>query len=115
LLLIFEKVCKPFLLLNRDRLPFTFTKIGRWWHNDKEIDVVALNEESKEIGFFECKYSTLKFKDALDLIAELKNKSGYVDWNTNKRKEHFGLIAKKIEGKERLRKEGYFVFDFDDF
>jgi AAA+ ATPase superfamily predicted ATPase len=73
---VFEKVCKQFLLLNRDRLPFTFTKLGRWWHKDKEIDVVALNEESKE---------------------------------------HFGLIAKQIEGKERLKKEGYFVFDFDDF
>jgi AAA+ ATPase superfamily predicted ATPase len=112
---VFEKVCKQFLLLNRDRLPFTITKLGRWWHKDKEIDVVALNEESKEICFFECKYSALKFKDALDLIAELKNKSGYVDWNTSKRKENFGMIAKKIADKERLRKEGYFVFDFDDF
>ena len=49
------------------------------------------------------------------ILAELKKKSRYVDWNTHKRKEHFGVIAKKIEGKERLRKEGYFVFDFDDF
>jgi len=115
LLVIFEKICKQFLLLNRDTLPFTFTKIGRWWHKDKEIDVVALNEESKEIGFFECEYTTLKFKDALDIIAELKKKSRYVDWNTSKRKEHFGVIAKKIADKYRLRKEGYIVFDFDDF
>ncbi len=49
------------------------------------------------------------------ILAELKKKSRYVDWNTHKRKEHFGVIAKKIEGKERLRKEGYIVFDFDDF
>jgi AAA+ ATPase superfamily predicted ATPase len=112
---VFEKVCKQFLLLQRDTLPFTITKIGRWWHKDKEIDVVALNEESKEIEFFECKYSSLKFRDALAILAELKNKSRYVDWNRNKHKEHFGLIAKKIDGKARLRKEGYFVFDFDDF
>jgi hypothetical protein len=25
------------------------------------------------------------------------------------------VIAKKIAGKERLQKESYFVFDFDDF
>ena len=112
---VFEKVCTQFLLLNRDRLPFAITKLGRWWHKDKEIDVVALDEESKEIGFFECKYSTLKFKDAFAILAGLKNKSGYVDWNCGKRKEYFGLIAKKIEDKERLRKEGYFIFDFDDF
>ena len=115
MLLIFEKVCKQFLLLNRDRLPFTITKIGRWWHKDKEIDIVALDEESKEIGFFECKYRTLKTKDARDILAELNKKSRYVDWNLNKRKEYSGLIAKKIADKESLRKEGYFVFDFDDF
>ena len=51
----------------------------------------------------------------MDILAELKNKSRYVDWNTSKRKENFGLIAKKIADKERLRKEGYSVFDFDDF
>jgi len=67
------------------------------------------------LKYYHIKYSTLKFKDALDILAVLKEKSGYVDWNTDKRKEYFGLIAKKIEGKERLRKEGYIVFDFDDF
>jgi AAA+ ATPase superfamily predicted ATPase len=96
-------------------VPFTFTKLGRWWHKENEIDVATLNEESKEIGFFECKYSSLKFRDAFAILAELKNKSGYVDWNTSKRKEHFGRIAKKVEEKDTLRKEGYIVFDFDDF
>ena len=121
---MFENVCREFLIEKRDSLPFRIQKIGGLWgaipkhekgRNQYEIDIVTLNEESKEIGFFECKYSSLKFKDALAIIAELKNKSGYVDWNLNKRKEYFGVIAKKIEGKERLRKEGYIVFDFDDF
>ena len=49
------------------------------------------------------------------ILAELKNKSRYVDWNLNKRKEYFGVIAKKIADKESLRKEGHIVFDFDDF
>jgi AAA+ ATPase superfamily predicted ATPase len=33
-------------------LPFLFTKLGRWWHKDKEIDLVPLNEEidCKAIG-----------------------------------------------------------------
>ena len=121
---VFEKVCREFLIEKRDSLPCRIPKIGGQWgaipkhekgRNQYEIDIVTLDEESKEIGFFECKYRTLKFKDALDILAELRTKSGYVDWNTNKRKEHFGLIAKKITGKETLRKEGFIVFDFDDF
>jgi hypothetical protein len=31
------------------------------------------------------------------------------------RKAYFGLIAKKIEGKDGLRKKGFVVFDLDDF
>ncbi|NOR78247.1 MAG: AAA family ATPase [Methanophagales archaeon] len=121
---VFERVCREFLIRKRDSLPCRIPKIGGQWgtipkhekgSNQYEIDIVTLDEESKELGFFECKYRTLKFKDALDILAELRTKSGYVDWNTNKRKEHFGLIAKKITGKETLRKEGFIVFDFDDF
>ena len=37
-----------------------------------------------------------------------------VNWNNQKRKEHFGLIAKKIKGKEELRKDGYICYDLDD-
>ncbi len=121
---VFERVSREFLIRKRDSLPCRIPKIGGQWgtipkhekgSNQYEIDIVTLDEESKELGFFECKYRTLKFKDALDILAELRTKSGYVDWNTNKRKEHFGLIAKKITGKETLRKEGFIVFDFDDF
>ena len=36
-----------------------------------------------------------------------------VNWFNNVREEHFGIIAKRIdeEVKERLRSEGYLVFD----
>ncbi len=44
----FEDICKQFLIHGK---PFVFTKIGRWWYKDKEIDLVVLNEEEKEIYF----------------------------------------------------------------
>ncbi|NOQ38523.1 AAA family ATPase [archaeon] len=94
---------------------FNFTKIGRWWHKDKEIDIVALNENSKDILFLECKWKCLTKKQAENILRELKIKAESVDWNTGKRKEHFGITAKKIEGKEELKKKGYAVFDLDDF
>jgi AAA+ ATPase superfamily predicted ATPase len=76
------------------KLPFIFTKLGRWWHRDREIDLVALNEETKEIAFFEVKWSDLQLREASRILAGLEEKAENVDWNNENRKEHFGLIGK---------------------
>ena len=112
---VFEKVCKEFIIDNKNRLPFSFQKIGRWWRKDKEIDLVALNEETKEIGFFEVKWKNLKEKQAVKILEDLKEKSKFVEWNLNNRQEFFGVIAKKIENKSKLRKQGFLVYDLKDF
>ena len=58
---IFEQVCWVFLveLNHRAGLPFLFTKIGNWWghfredgvRKEIEIDIVALNEDTRDILF----------------------------------------------------------------
>lgn len=111
---IFEDISKQFLI-EKAKLPFKFTKIGKWWHKDKEIDLVAINEKTKQILFIECKWKDLKEKQARKILEELKEKSKSVDWNNNNRREFFGLIAKKLQGKEKLRKEGYKIYDLRDF
>ena len=107
----FEKIAMEFLV---ERKPFRFHKIGRWWHREKEIDLVALNEETKEIAFFEVKWSDLKLEEARRILAELKDKSESVNWNNESRMEHFGLIGKRLEGKEDLVEEGYLCYDLRD-
>jgi len=102
--LTFEKIAMEFLV---EKKPFRFLRIGRWWHRDKEIDLVALNEETKEIAFFEVKWRDLKLEEARRILSELKEKAEYVDWNKGERVEHFGLIGKRVEGKEELKEEGY--------
>ena len=94
---------------------FSFSEIGRWWHGGEEIDIVAINEATKDIVFTECKWQKLSYKDAEKLIAALKEKSKHVDWNVGKRKEYFAIFAKKIEGKEALRKSGFLVWDLEDY
>ncbi|MGB7531859.1 MAG: ATP-binding protein [Halobacteriota archaeon] len=49
-----------------------------------------------------------------DIIAELKEKSGFVDWNNENRNDVFAVIAKRIEGKEELKEEGYLCYDLED-
>lgn len=109
---VFEKVAEELLWKIR---PFSFTRIGRWWHKDAEIDLVALDEEAKKIFFFECKWKNLGKKDGRSILEDLKAKAPQVDWNTGGREERFGIIAKHIEGKSALREAGFFAFDLRDF
>ena len=90
-------------------------KIGKWWHKEEEIDIVALNEESKEIAFFECKWSGLRKKETEKIFSELKCKAALVKWQNSERKERYGIIARTIEGKEVFRVKGYFAFDLEDW
>ena len=107
---IFEKVSKEFIMSKH-----SFSKIGRWWHKDQEIDLVALNEHTKEIMFFECKWKKLGYQQCLKILEELQEKAGFVEWFNEQRQEHYGVIAKKIENKEDLKKEGFLVYDLEDF
>lgn len=121
---VFEKICKEFLIEKRKELPINFSKIGRQWgaipgaekkKNQYEIDLLALDNEAEQILFVECKWQNLKKERAKNILEELKKKSEFVEWNNKKRKEYFCLMAKKIENKKELRKEGFIVFDLGDF
>lgn len=111
---IFEDVSKQFLIKERDNI-FKFSKIGKWWHKEREIDIVALNESTEEIMFIECKWQDLSAKQVNRILADLKEKSKFVRWNNDTRNEHFCIIAKSIHNKEKLREKGVVVFDLADF
>ncbi|MEK6857947.1 MAG: ATP-binding protein [Nanoarchaeota archaeon] len=106
----FESYCKELI---SNGLVDNFNKVGKWWYKDKEIDIVALNEEKKEILFAECKWSNLNYSETKKILENLKEKSKFVDWP--RKKEYFCIIAKKIKDKQKLKKEGYLAFDLEDF
>ncbi len=54
-------------------------------------------------------------KEGEIIFAELKRKATLVKWHNSRRKERFGIIAKDIKDKEKLKNMGYFVFDLRDF
>lgn len=123
---IFENIARDFMMKpdTLEKLPFSFSRMGRQWGKIKdaprgknvyEIDIVGLNDKSKEIMFIECKWKELSEKDAIEVLNGVKEKSRFVQWETGVRKEYFGIIAKKVGGKDRIRAEGFFVFDLDDF
>ncbi|MEM2866599.1 MAG: DUF234 domain-containing protein [Candidatus Hadarchaeales archaeon] len=119
----FEELCRECFPKMMPELPFQVTKFGRQWgkisgvergKNVYDIDVVALNEGEKKVLFIEAKWSDLNSREAKDLIEELKQKAGHVQWFNDKREEFCGLIARKIHGKEKMREEGCALFDLAD-
>jgi hypothetical protein len=92
----------------------SYTKAGRWWHRDEEIDIVAVNEPTRDIAFFECKWSELRRNDVKGIIKNLERKAKLVRWNNDERRESFGVIARKIEDKKMLRNGGYLIYDLED-
>jgi hypothetical protein len=68
------------------------TSLGRWWSKNEEIDLVALEEESRTIWFGECKWSGRKV--GTDIFRNLRRKAGLVEWHAGKRKERFILFSR---------------------
>jgi AAA+ ATPase superfamily predicted ATPase len=56
----FEVCCKEYLVRRNfdGQLPFFASSIGRWWHKDQEIDIVATDALKKNVLVGECKYRT---------------------------------------------------------
>ena len=88
----FEDVCRQHCLELMREGRIRFSSIGRWWQKNEEIDIVALDEENKEIYFGEAKWS--RNPVGADILDELKRKAALVDWNRGKRKEHFMLFSR---------------------
>ena len=91
-------------------MPAHFTKMGRWWYKDKEIDLLALNEESGEIMFTECKWKDKV--NAKKIVEELREKSKNVKWHEGKRHEHFCIIARSF--RQRIKEKDVLLFDLKD-
>lgn len=87
----YESVCQE-ILFDLQKKIFNFEKVGKWWENEQEIDLVALNQRTKEIIFGECKWSEKIV--GVNVYNDLKKKSSFVQWNQEKRKEYFILFSK---------------------
>lgn len=71
-----------------------FTRAGRWWKGDVEIDIMALNESTKEVLFAECKWRD--GVDAGSILEKLREKAGKVPWKRGERTERFAIFAKSF-------------------
>lgn len=88
---VYEKVAIETLWRHRDAL-FPFSRVGRWWERNEEIDIVALNADLEAILFGEVKWSVKPV--GIDVYEALREKASKVTWGTPQRKEQFCLFSK---------------------
>lgn len=79
---VFETMCRQYLIRNMELLPFSFSKIGKWWgthyklKKEVELDIVAIspkgnNTVGNEYLIGSCKYTSNRIgTDELELIRE---------------------------------------------
>ena len=91
---IFEDISTELLrnLSLNGKLPL-FTKWGKWWRMDYEIDIVATNEATGDILFCECKWEDKETDKTV--LEELLEKSAKVEWGDEKRNNHYAVISRK--------------------
>jgi len=78
--LVFEEICKQYILFRVDELPINLGDIGQWWGTDSkrkrqvQIDMVVLSPDRKQAIFGECKYrNQLLDVEILDELIEDSN------------------------------------------
>ena len=115
----FEVLCERLIrekILFKDKV---FTKIGKQWgkikgkpkgENTYEIDILGINEKTKEVLAVECKWKSKA--NAEKIAKELVEKLSYVDWHKDKRNESLAIFAKSFSKKIKNYK-GRKVYCFD--
>lgn len=88
----YERIARE-TLRRVEGLPFSVHRVGRWWDDQSEIDVVGVNEEANAILFAEVKWSARPI--GTDSYRALKQKAGRVSWGRPSRRETFALFSRK--------------------
>ena len=92
--LAFEEAALAYLAqqVQQGRLPFLPERIGRWWIDDEEIDVVAINDAEKVLFVGECKWTQRPI--GTNILTDLQRKAHRVIEQEKGWQIHYGLFAK---------------------
>lgn len=109
---VFEEISKEYIVsgIKSGKIEIDADVFGRWQHEEEEIDFVAYSSREKRGILFEVKWKELSYNDAKSIISRLIEKSHSIRIE----KKEYGIVAKKLLEKERLRKEGYVALDLED-
>lgn len=90
---VYEDICreKMWEMNAEDKWPFHFTKIGRYWDSQTEIDIAAIDSDGNNLILGECKY--WKEQVGINILNELEQKAMQVGWKKSERKVWYVLFS----------------------
>ncbi|RLE81776.1 MAG: ATP-binding protein [Thermoprotei archaeon] len=105
----FELLAKEIVvkLAKENKLPLTPTSIAKYYGKSPQgsfdIDIVAYDSKARTALYIEVKWSEMDYNRALNIIHTLAEKSVFT--KIRPLKKYYGIIAKKIYNKDKLREE----------
>ena len=90
---VFEQICQEKLwnLSANGKLPGILERIGRWWDNSHEIDVVGLSESDNLLVAGECKFWNGPV--GANILSQLEHKTTFIDWHKDSRKNIYIIFS----------------------
>lgn len=90
---VYEDICreKMWRLSAEGVWDFHFSKIGRYWDSNVEIDIAALDPDGKNLILGECKYWTEPV--GVNILKDLERKAESVTWESGRRKTNYVLFS----------------------
>ncbi|MBE6422071.1 ATP-binding protein [Succinivibrio dextrinosolvens] len=90
---VFEQICQEKLwnLSANGKLPGILERIGSWWDNSHEIDVVGLSESDNLLVAGECKFWNGPV--GANILSQLEHKTTFIDWHKDSRKNIYIIFS----------------------
>ena len=86
----FETVCRQ--AVRTASFPAPCDRVGRWWYDGAEIDVVGLDPGTETLLLGECKWTTTAV--GTDLLDKLERLAADVRWRTGSRTVEYALFSR---------------------
>lgn len=104
---IFEKISRDYVRKTMD-----YSKVGKWWYQEDEIDVVALDTKRKKMLIGECKWTNNRVDK--DLYQDMLEKENKVRWNKKEREVEYAIFSKSGFDDELKEIEDLLLLDLKD-
>lgn len=90
---VYKQICleKLWSLSTKGLFPDILERVGRWWDNSHEIDVVGLSENDDLLVVGECKF--LKGSIGSNILYQLEQKTSFIDWHKASRKTIYVIFS----------------------
>jgi Predicted ATPase (AAA+ superfamily) len=98
-----------------EELVSEYPEIGSWWNRKgDEIDILAINSEKRRVLAVEIKNKELTRDDARHILKTTKEKTKLIV-ELSGMEYKIGIAARKIGNREEIEREGFPVWELEDF